>query len=265
LYLGEWDKAERYLLKSYELDPHGINTAWLIASFYSYMRDWHKAEYYADKAIASLPEQPYQYLYKAIIALMGYGDTETASRMIDDGVQFAGKRRMLSYRFQIDIWTRRFQDILDAVEPFPDINNYFLYTGIAYWFMGQKDQAKTYLDSARVAHEHEVQTNRYSPTTYSHLGFAYAGLGMKEKAIQSAKKAVELEPMNKNAYLGPRHHRWLAYVYSTIGEYDKALDEIELLLSIPFYFTTWDLKLNPFWDPMRDLPRFQELIAEYSD
>jgi hypothetical protein len=48
-----------------------------------------------------------------------------------------------------------------------------------------------------------------------------------------------------------------------VGEYDKALDEIEFLLSIPCYFTTWDLKLNPFWDPMRDHPRFQELIEKY--
>jgi hypothetical protein len=50
-----------------------------------------------------------------------------------------------------------------------------------------------------------------------------------------------------------------------VGEYDKALDEIELLLSIPYYFTTWDLKLSPYWDPMRDHPRFKELIEKYSD
>ena len=88
---------------------------------------------------------------------------------------------------------------------------------------------------------------------------------MKEKAIQTAKKAVELEPINKNALWGPDRHRWLAYIYLMVGEYDKALNEIELLLSIPYFFTTCDLKLNPFWDPMRDHPRFQELIEKYKD
>jgi serine/threonine-protein kinase len=90
---------------------------------------------------------------------------------------------------------------------------------------------------------------------------------MKEKAIQTAKKAVELEPIDKNAWVwgAPDRHKWLAHVYSMVGEYDKALDEIELLLSIHYGFTTWDLKLNPFWDPMRDHPRFQKLINKYEN
>ncbi|MEE9189585.1 MAG: tetratricopeptide repeat protein, partial [Candidatus Neomarinimicrobiota bacterium] len=265
MYLGEWDKAERYLLKSYELDPHGINNAWLVATFYSRMRDWRKAEYYIEKAIVSLPEVTHQYWSKALIALMGYGDTEKATWIIEEGVQNVGKQRMLRWQFEKDIRTRKFQELLDAVEPFPDFDDYFLYKGLAYWFMGQKIQANTYLDSARVVLERRVQTAPHIIDNYNWLGFVYAGLGMKEEAIQTGIKAVELEPLNKNAFSGPHQHRWLAYVYSMVGEYDKALDEIELLLSIPYWFTTWDLKLNPFWDPMRDHPRFQELIAKYSD
>jgi serine/threonine protein kinase/tetratricopeptide (TPR) repeat protein len=262
---GEWDKAEQYLLKSYELDPHGVNMALFVTSFYTRLRDWHKAEYYGLKGIGSLPEEPFLYGYNALIVYMGYGDTEKAARVIEEGVQFAGRRRMLGPRFEIDIGTRRFQELLYAVEPFPDFDDYFLFKGIAYWFMEQKDQANTNLDSARVVHERLVQTAPHSSITYSHLGLVYAGLGMKEKAIQTAKKAIELEPISKNAYNAPDRHKWLAYVYSMVGEYDKALDEIELLLTVPYYFTTWDLKLSPYWDPMRDHPRFQELIAKYSD
>ncbi len=264
MVLGEWDKAERYLLKGYELSPHGMNNAWLVSVYYGRMRDWRKAEEYIDKAIASLPDEPY-YFYKALIAFMGYGDTEKASRIIEEGVQFAGKRGMFTFRFQVDILSRRFQELLDAVEPFPDNDDYFLYKGIAHWFMRQKDQATIYLDSARVVHERLAQTAPHNSDNYSLLGLAYAGLGMKEKAIQAAKKAVELEPLNKNAYWAPPRHMWLAYIYSMVDEHDKALDEIELLLSIPYYFTTWDLKLNPFWDPMRDHPRFQALIAKYEE
>jgi serine/threonine-protein kinase len=249
--LGEWDKAERYLLKGYELDPHGTHVASFVALFYMYMHDWRKAEYYIDKAIVSLPEVAWAYSLKSRIALMGYGDTEKSSR--------------IAFRFGVDIRSRRFQELLDAIEPFPGYPKYFVYKGIAYWFMGQKDQAKTYLDSARIVHEYLVQTAPHDIDNYIDLGLAYAGLGMKEKAIQAAKKAIELEPINKNALWGPGRLNWLAYVYSMVGEHDKALDEIELLLSIPYNYTTWDLKLNPFWDPMRDHPRFQELIAKYSD
>ncbi len=261
--LGEWDKAERYLLKAYELDPHGLHMAHEVADFYSCMHDWQKAEYYSDKAIISFPEEPFYYYFKALIALMGFGDTEKAARIIDEGAQSVDKHRMFRYRFLIDILTRRFQDILDSVEPFPDFDYYYYHKGFAFWFMGKEDQANTYLDSARIVFENLVRTASYNITNYSRLGLVYAGLGMKEKAIQFAKKSVELEPISKNAYRAPSRHYRLAEVYSIVGEYDKALDEIELLLSIPYYFTTWDLKLNPFWDPLRDNPRFQELIEKY--
>jgi tetratricopeptide (TPR) repeat protein len=195
---------------------------------------------------------------------MGYGDTEKAFRMIEDGIQFAGEQRMLAYRFEVDVWTRRFQDILDAVEPYPGFDYYYFCQGIAYWLMEQKDEAKNNFDSARVKYEYRIQTAPQNIPNYMNLGLAYAGLGLKEKAIQIAQKAVELEPISKNAINGPARHKRLSYVYLMVGEYDKALDEIELLLSVPYYYTTWDLKLNPVWDPMRDHPRFQELIVKYS-
>jgi serine/threonine protein kinase/tetratricopeptide (TPR) repeat protein len=266
MFLGEWDKAEVYLLKGYKLNPHGLQMALFVASFYTRMRDWSKAEYYIDKAIVSFPENPNPYWYKAVIAIMGYGDTEKAYRIIEEGAQGTGKHTdMLLYRFRVGLWSRRFQDILDAVEPFPDFDYYYYSKGFAYWFMGQKEQAKTYLDSARIVYERQAQTAPHNIDIYSILGLVYAGLGMKEQAIQTGIKAVELEPIYKNAYWAPERHKYLSYIYSMVGEYDKALDEIELILSIPYYFTTWDLKLSPYWDPMRDHPRFQELIVKYSD
>ena len=92
----------------------------------------------------------------------------------------------------------------------------------------------------------------------------YAGLGMKEEAIQSAKKAIELEPISKNALNAPLRHYRLSMVYVMVEEYDRALDEIELLLSLQWYFTVWDLKLHPNWYPLRDNPRFQELLKSTS-
>jgi non-specific serine/threonine protein kinase len=266
MVFGEWNKAEQYLLKSYELDPQGLNRAWLVATYYMRMRDWSKAEYYIDKASVSFPEQPNLYFDKAIIAASGYGDIEKASRIIEDAAQFISARRMLGFRIQRDMWLRKYQDIVDVIDQFPDFDeDLFLYKGLAYWFMGQKNQAKPYLDSAKVFYEGLAQAVPHNAGIYHELGYVYAGLGMKEKAIQSAEKAVELDPIDKNALSAPYHHEQLSYIYSMVGEYDQAFDEIELLLSIPCSFTTWDLKLNPFWDPMRDHPRFQELIAKYSD
>jgi hypothetical protein len=47
------------------------------------------------------------------------------------------------------------------------------------------------------------------------------------------------------------------------GENDKAFDELDYLLSIPSWFSVNQLKLDPFYDPLRDHPRYQELIRKY--
>ena len=48
-----------------------------------------------------------------------------------------------------------------------------------------------------------------------------------------------------------------------VGEYDKAFDQIEYLLSIPGELLIPLLKLDPVWAPLHGLPRFQKLVQKY--
>ena len=49
-------------------------------------------------------------------------------------------------------------------------------------------------------------------------------------------------------------HRTLEHpvIYTMVGEYDTAVDEIEYVLSIPGWSSVHDLRLDPIWDPLRD-------------
>ncbi|NIS15620.1 MAG: hypothetical protein GWN14_20330 [candidate division Zixibacteria bacterium] len=55
----------------------------------------------------------------------------------------------------------------------------------------------------------------------------------------------------------------MATIYVMAGEYDKAIDELDYLLSIPSWFSVNQLKLDPFYDPLRNHPGYQELIRKY--
>ena len=55
----------------------------------------------------------------------------------------------------------------------------------------------------------------------------------------------------------------MAYIYTIVGEYDKALDKFELLLSIPCNVSTAWLKADPILEPLQELPRFNTLIKRY--
>ncbi len=65
---------------------------------------------------------------------------------------------------------------------------------------------------------------------------------------------------------GPVYVLNFAYTLILVGEYDKAIEQLEYLMSIP---AGQDLSLNslrfsPWYDPIRDHPRFKRLVEKYS-
>ncbi len=46
-----------------------------------------------------------------------------------------------------------------------------------------------------------------------------------------------------------------------VGEPEKALDQLEPLLKIPYHLALGWLEIDPNFDPLRGNPRFQKLVA----
>ena len=79
--------------------------------------------------------------------------------------------------------------------------------------------------------------------------------------MQEAQKAVALMPVSKDAYDGPLILQGLAQVYTWTGDHDRALDTLQTLFAMPGYISYGYLKPDPAWQPLRDHPRFQQLLS----
>ena len=57
----------------------------------------------------------------------------------------------------------------------------------------------------------------------------------------------------------------LARIYTMVGEYDAAIDQLEILLAVPSNTAVGLLRIESTWDPLRDHPRFLRLLEKYGN
>jgi tetratricopeptide (TPR) repeat protein len=128
-------------------------------------------------------------------------------------------------------------------------------------FSGDLAATRSYAEKAREALERQLQDTPDDAQRRALLGLALARLGRKEDALREGRRGVELMPIARDTQQGTYIQHQLARTYIAIGEYEKALDQLEPLLKMPYFLTPGWLKIDPNFDPLRNNPRFQKLVA----
>jgi tetratricopeptide (TPR) repeat protein len=136
-----------------------------------------------------------------------------------------------------------------------------LLLGRLYSRKGEREKARAQFEAARVFLEQAIAARPREADSHINLAEAYAGLGRKNDAIGAARRATEIIPESKDPWYGAAELSDLAQIYVAVGEFDLALPIIEHCLSIVSPIYRSQLRFQPAWDPLRNDPRFQELIA----
>jgi serine/threonine-protein kinase len=92
-------------------------------------------------------------------------------------------------------------------------------------------------------------------------GLIDAALGRKEEALREGRRAVELLPVDKDAVFGKAVVKYFAMIAAWAGDNDLACEQLAIATPPPSSITYGDLKLLPFWDPLRGDPRFEYIVA----
>jgi serine/threonine-protein kinase len=125
---------------------------------------------------------------------------------------------------------------------------------------------RSHAERARAAIEEKAAERPDDPRFHVAQGLACAYLGRKDEAIREGSRAMSLCPVSKDAMAGPGYIFELARIYAVAGEPESAVERLDYLMSIPAgdFISLASLEKDPSWDPLRDHPRFKQLIEKYS-
>lgn len=265
---GKFEEALATMQSGFKLNPRSLDTANQIAVSYLALRRFDQADAWYARAIQINPEFLSARIGRVELNYFSRGETEDVRAVFDslpqDAIPIASK-------FFLGWLERRFDDCLkiiatmpkDAIEEAQFYANRDLLNASVCWAKNDKSRAKKHAEMARLFLEKALKDRPDDPRLYIALGKTLAYLGLKEEAIKLGKQSLNLCPITKDAVDAPYYIYDLASIYSILGQPEDAINELEYLLSIPagMVATVAFYRLDPQWDPIRHLPRFQKLVG----
>lgn len=259
---GEYEEAIKLWQQAVAADPRNPNSE--LANTLLTMRRFAEAVRAADRAIAIAPDFARAYQLKAAALVRSNGDGAAALRVIQQAAAPAEGLRLL--RFELLLLTRDFDAALRELSSWPDgvlreQDNVFtraLFEGRVHLLRGDRGRARAAYQTALSALS-GLPSDR---NAHIALAEAHAGSGNRAEALRHGRAAVDLLPVSRDAWVGPQALQTMAEVQTMVGDFDAAIDQIEMLLRSQYIspLTVSLLRIDPRWDPLRKHPRFQRLL-----
>ncbi len=270
---GNWEESLGILEEAFKLNPRYSQLAYEIGLTYLGLRKYENAREWFDRSLSINPKRITPQLGKIAIYVLSKGDTKTAYTLLETLPQ----HRLTDYmKYTLGMLERNYQKVLDRLNSLPydsfqEQHFYFLKDlTLASVYHAQKERSlvETHAELARTKLEKKVRENSGDPRFHAALGLAYAYLGRREEAVREGKRAVELLPVSKDGCSGPPYVLNLARIYTIIGDFSNAVNQLEYFLSIPIGEYLWELasvpllRIDPMWDSLRQQAEFNRLLRE---
>ena len=268
---GRWTEAVRNLEKALDLDPHNLSNLRDVALAYLSMRRFAESATTMDRAMALAPEDAGLRAFRAWLDLMWRADPKPLHKIFEAMINENGLAAALGGEFWLELALCERDPVL-AERAMATIGNglnrnqlffstTFLKACVARAF-GDDAAARKAFTAARAEVERTVREQPDEGPPLCMLGLIDAGLGRKEEAIREGRRASELLPVTKDALNGAEIMQFLGVIYAWTGEKDLAIKQIAATLQVPSLLSYGELRLQPWWDPLRGDPRFEKLIEE---
>jgi TolB-like protein/Tfp pilus assembly protein PilF len=246
-------RAKAAAKRGLEIDPTLADAhAALANTLVIYDWNWPEAEIEFKRALELDPNSAATH-FRYGLSLGGVGRLEEGIAEVKRAVELEPLDLSMNANLAWAYFTaRQFDSAFDQAKKAHALDNNHV---VGRWNLSQAYIAKGMYAEAIALNENSLKANPTSQSALRDTGFAYAKTGRRREAEEMISRLSEIAKTN---YV---MHCRIASIYGALGEKDKAFAELERA----FAERDWDLhrlKVDPFMDPLRDDPRFNELLRK---
>jgi eukaryotic-like serine/threonine-protein kinase len=274
---GRWEESIRSLERAIELDPRDIRMLYQIGDSYAFLRRYAEQKSQFDRILAIEPNNLGAKAERAFVELYWKADTGPLHELINQIRTTNPAARPKIY--DSDAWllcALAERDVAAAKEALmaskdvllgDDVVHFTLsfVEGVIARMTNDEQKAQLAFTAARVQQERTVQAQADYGPAWCVLGLIDAALGRKDEALREGRRAVELLPLEKDPIFGLTMIKYFALIAAWVGEKDLACEQLATAVRLPnsgFHLSYGELKLMPWWDPLRGDPRFEKILEE---
>ena len=267
---AEWEQCTANFERAVELDPR---STWIIqqaAQTYWLLRRFSDMARLLDRALVATPGDANTRVARTLVDLESRADAQPVHETIQTILveDPSAVDAIADQWLYVALCRRNEAEIASALASIPDLGIIpfnvrmprSFCEGLAARAQGNTAAADKAFTTARVEMEKALREQPDYPEALSVLAMNDAALGKKEDAVKEGHRAAELLPTTKDAMTGAEVLRNLAITYAWAGEKELAFKQLEELLPLYAPISYGQLKLHPWWDPLRDHPRFDRIM-----